>query len=78
MDLTASHRLDARGHLCPVPILMTEEKILELKSGDVLELAFTDPGAEPDLTAWCKATGNEVLKSDRPEGKYRFYIRRRS
>ena len=77
MDLTASHRLDARGHLCPVPILMTEEKILELKSGDVLELAFTDPGAEPDLTAWCKATGHEIL-GFREDKRARFaYIRKK-
>ena len=53
--------LDCSGHLCPVPILMTEEKMVDLKSGDILEVIFTDPGAKPDLIAWCLATGNEFL-----------------
>lgn len=55
-------QLDCRGQLCPVPILMTEEKIAEMKPGQVLQVAFTDPGAQPDLVAWCRATGHELLE----------------
>ena len=56
-----SCRLDCSGQLCPVPILMTEEKIEHLKSGEILEVLFTDPGAEPDLKAWCKAMHHEFM-----------------
>ena len=63
-------RLDCSGHLCPVPILMTEEKVKELKKGAVLEVVFTDPGAEPDLRAWCKVAGHEFLSSRREKFKY--------
>jgi len=55
------HKLDCSGQLCPVPILMTEEKMKELKKGEALEVLYTDPGAKPDLIAWCKATGNQAL-----------------
>ena len=58
-------QLDCRGQLCPVPILMTEEKIVQMKIGQVLEVAFTDPGAKPDLTAWCRATGHEIIEFKR-------------
>ena len=60
-NFSADHRIDCSGQLCPVPILMAEEKIKDLKKGDVLEVTYTDPGAKPDLIAWCKATGNEAL-----------------
>jgi TusA-related sulfurtransferase len=53
--------LDCSGHLCPVPILMTEEKMADLKKGETLEVIFTDPGAKSDLLAWCKATGHTLL-----------------
>ena len=53
--------LDCSGQLCPVPILMTEEKMTDLKVGEILEVIFTDPGAEPDLKAWCRASGHEFL-----------------
>ena len=57
----AAFRLDCSGHLCPVPILMAEEKIADLAPGSVLEVVFTDPGARPDLLAWCRSTGHECL-----------------
>ena len=63
-------RLDCSGHLCPVPILMTEEKVAELAKGAVLEVLFTDPGAEPDLRMWCKVMGHEFLASRREKLKY--------
>lgn len=70
-------QLDCRGQLCPVPILMTEEKISQMKAGQALEIAFTDPGARPDLTAWCKATGNEVLEFKRISAEYFATIRKK-
>ena len=61
MEFKLSDKLDCRGQLCPVPVLMTEEKIHDMKTGQTLEVAFTDPGAVPDLTAWCKVAGHELL-----------------
>ena len=49
-----NHFLDCSGHLCPAPILMTEERMIELKMNEVLEVLFTDPGAKEDLEAWCR------------------------
>lgn len=57
----AGFSLDCSGQLCPVPILMTEEKIVDLQQGAVLEVIFTDPGAQPDLEAWCRSTGHRLL-----------------
>ncbi|MBI3316101.1 MAG: sulfurtransferase TusA family protein [Candidatus Omnitrophica bacterium] len=59
--MKADFVLDCSGHLCPVPILMTEEKMADLKKGDVLEVIFTDPGARSDLEAWCQGTGHALL-----------------
>ena len=56
-----SSTLDCSGHLCPVPILMTEEKMSGLKKNEILEVIFTDPGSKPDLKAWCQANGHEIL-----------------
>ena len=76
-NIKFSHQLDCSGHLCPAPILMTEEKIERLKTGDVLVVLFTDPGAEPDLEVWCRATGNECLGFKDGKFKSYAYIRKR-
>jgi tRNA 2-thiouridine synthesizing protein A len=60
--ISAAHRLDCSGHFCPVPIIMTEEKVAEMKQGEVLEVVFTDPGAKPDLMAWCRASGHVFVE----------------
>ena len=57
----SSYFLDCSHQLCPVPILMTEERVQTMKSGDVVEVLFTDPGATEDLKAWCRMTGNEFF-----------------
>ncbi len=69
--------LDCCGHLCPVPILMTEEKMADLKKGEILEMIYTDPGAKPDLMAWCKATGNDCLGFKEEKHKGFAYIRKK-
>jgi TusA-related sulfurtransferase len=29
-----------------------------------------------DITAWTKSTGNELLKAEKDEGIFKFYLRR--
>jgi tRNA 2-thiouridine synthesizing protein A len=76
-NLKVACSLDCSWQLCPVPILMTEEKILDLKKGEVLEVVFTDPGAKPDLLAWCKSNGHEVLGFKEETKRKLAYIERR-
>ncbi len=40
---------------------MTEEKMNDMKAGQILKLLYTDPGVRPDLVAWCKATKNTLV-----------------
>ena len=68
--------LDCCGHLCPVPILMTEEKMAELDDGATLEVVFTDPGAKPDLGAWCRANGHALIGFRDAAPKSFAYIRK--
>lgn len=55
------HELDARNSLCPMPVIKTQNKIAELRSGDILLVTCTDPGALNDIPAWCRINGHTVL-----------------
>jgi tRNA 2-thiouridine synthesizing protein A len=70
------HTLDARGLNCPLPILRTKKAINALESGEVLEVASTDPGSVKDMTAFCKQTGHALLSSNEDSGSYVFLIRK--
>ena len=53
--------LDARRMLCPMPVIRTQAKVQQLRSGDTLSVVCTDPGVKYDIPAWCRVNGHEVL-----------------
>jgi TusA-related sulfurtransferase len=68
--------LDARGLSCPLPVLKLAKAMKELEVGAVLEMHATDPGSRPDVEAWCRSTGNELVAQSENEGVFVFHIRR--
>ncbi len=75
-DFKVDVTLDTLGLLCPIPVYLINKKMKEMNPGEVLEVISDDEGILSDIPAWCKSTGNEVLRSNHSEGKYRFYIRK--
>ena len=51
-----------------MPIMKTAIALKKAASGDVFEVVSDDAGFEPDVTAWCKETGN-ILSSVSKSGK---------
>jgi tRNA 2-thiouridine synthesizing protein A len=68
--------LDAKGLLCPMPIVKLSKLVKEMTSGQVVLLEATDPGSIPDVTAWAKQTGHALLAHDRVGDVMRFWIRK--
>ena len=68
------HTLDTTGLLCPMPVIRTQNKVNELKSGDQLEVVSSDPGALNDIPAWCRINGHTVLESENNNGQVRILI----
>ncbi|GMR07902.1 MAG: sulfurtransferase TusA family protein [Gammaproteobacteria bacterium] len=57
----AKHSVDARGLLCPMPVIRAQDKVVELSPGETLEVVCTDPGATNDVPAWCRINGHKVI-----------------
>lgn len=64
--------LNARRLLCPLPVIRTQDKVRQLKTGDQLEVICTDPGAMQDIPAWCRINGHKVLEII--SGNYEYII----
>ena len=58
----ADKTLDAKGLNCPLPILRAKKSLKEVPAGGTLEVLATDPGSVADFAAFCRTTGNELLK----------------
>ncbi|MST31122.1 sulfurtransferase TusA family protein [Acidimicrobiaceae bacterium USS-CC1] len=77
-DQRASTTLDCTGLQCPLPVIKTAQAMKGLGEGDILELLATDPGVEPDMTAWASRTGNHLLSITQEAGVFHVLLRRGS
>lgn len=68
--------LDCKGLLCPLPVIKTKQAIDKMAVGQTLEMISTDPGSIPDMQAWSKGTGHELLDYKKDNGLFIFYIRK--
>ncbi|MGE5248844.1 MAG: sulfurtransferase TusA family protein [Bacteroidota bacterium] len=68
--------LDCTGMLCPMPVVKTAKAIKEVEVGQILKMIATDPGAPPDMEAWCRQTGHQMVAKEEDGGKFIFYFRR--
>jgi tRNA 2-thiouridine synthesizing protein A len=69
--------LDARGLLCPMPIVKAGREMKSLRDGEVLKILATDRGSIADFPAWAEDTGNELLSSGQENDTLVFYIRKK-
>ncbi len=64
--------LDCLGQKCPQPIIELARRIGDVQIGGLVELLADDPAAGPDLAAWCRMRGQELMETTPP----RFLVRR--
>jgi tRNA 2-thiouridine synthesizing protein A len=73
----ADATLDAKGLLCPLPVLKARRALKPLAPGAVLEILATDPGATKDFEHFCQTTGCQLLEvSEQPGGVLRFLLKK--
>ena len=68
-------RLVPRARLRHAPV-SDEAGVVPHEVGQVLELLATDPGVEPDMNAWTRRTGNELVGITQDAGVFHVLIRR--
>ncbi len=75
-EFQITNTLDCKGMLCPMPVVKTKGAIKQLNVGEVLEMISTDPGSMPDMQAWAKQTGHELLEATDEGDFFRFIIKK--
>ena len=68
--------IDARGLICPLPVMKARKRLLAMSPGAVLRLRATDPAAVVDVPHFCREAGHQLL-TDTPDGDGMAYFIRR-
>lgn len=69
--------LDARGLLCPLPVLKARKRLQTLSVGDELTLHADDPAAIIDVPHFCAESGHMLVSQD-DQGAFQVYVIRKS
>lgn len=67
---------DARGLLCPLPVIRLARRVQEAPVGATVLLLADDPAAEDDVRLWCRGHGHELVDVDRQGRESRIRVRR--
>lgn len=68
--------VDARGLLCPLPVLRLRKRLVVLSPGAVVRLLASDRMAEIDIPHFCAEAGHDLMGSEAIEGGRAYLVRR--
>lgn len=70
--------VDARGLVCPLPLLKAKQALRPLAAGELLRVWATDSGSLKDFVAFAQLTGQLLEGFDLRDGAYCYLIRKQS
>jgi len=68
--------LDARGLLCPMPLLQAKRALNAMAPGQRLQVLATDQGSVRDFRVFAEQSGHILLVSDESGGVYRHVLQK--
>lgn len=68
--------VDARGLMCPEPVLRTAKAMRGIGPGGTLTVLATDPVSAIDVPYYCHHAGLDVVSVERQDGLLTFTIRK--
>ena len=75
--MLTNKEVDARGLICPLPILKAKKALADMESGQLLKVRATDTGSLRDFKAFAKQTGNELVEQETVGDEFIHVLRRR-
>ncbi len=76
MPQFADITVETSGKLCPVPILELARALNGAAPGALVLLVATDPAVDPDVRAFCSATGHRLEAFESDMATYRAWVRK--
>lgn len=74
--MTNDVEIDARGLICPLPVLRLRKALLQLAPGQTVCLLATDPVAVIDVPHFCAEAGHDLISTTAVEGATVYLVRR--
>ncbi len=75
-DIAFDEQFDARGLMCPMPLVKSRQAIMKMEVGKTLKIVATDKGSVKDFQGWAKmAKDVELLaQEEEMEGDKKLFV----
>jgi len=74
--MTFDADLDAKGLLCPLPVLKARKRLQALTTGQILRVLADDPAAIVDVPHFCAEAGHRLIGTEQtPDGQLYFIMK---
>lgn len=73
----AVNQLDARGLVCPEPVMLLHSRVRSMAPGEELEMLATDPSTERDVPRFCQFLGHTLVRHEQDGDLFRYLIRKK-
>ena len=70
------NEIDARGLLCPLPVLKLRKRIAALAPGEEIRLIATDPAAVIDVPHYCAEAGHKLVRMEEGPEETVYVVRK--
>jgi tRNA 2-thiouridine synthesizing protein A len=69
-------KLEVKGKVCPMPILLVKKKLATLQSGQILEVIGDCGPSFDSVQNWVKRQGHEVVEASKAETEFTIKIKK--
>lgn len=77
MDEVAKMKsIDARGEVCPIPVMKAKKALDEMTAGSMLEVLVDYPAAKENVERMVRNANSEVVSINETNGEYHIRIRK--
>ena len=73
----AVNQLDARGLVCPEPVMLLHSRVRAMAPGEELEMLATDPSTARDVARFCQFLGHTLVHHEQDGDLFRYLIRKK-
>ncbi len=71
-----TEKLDTKGQVCPMPVVLTKRKIESLKVGQILEVTGDCVPSRENIEKWARNHGHEILETSKSGDFFRIKIKK--
>jgi tRNA 2-thiouridine synthesizing protein A len=69
--------VDARGLLCPEPVMMLHNAIRQVAEGGLLKVLATDPSTERDIINFCEHLKHPLVFWQKESNLYTYWVQKK-